>query len=205
MNTLTSNQITLIENAAKKLMHANNSVTTLEIKNQLRKDHPNNAWYQSDISEVMDYFYQQGVFDYNDNGTYRVYFDPVNPVGITGPTGVTSVITTGSTQPGISFTVTVPKKVAKPKKNVVDGGIIGKTKALDLITNSKGKIFSVVFTKKDGSDRKMTCRYKGLSPLGYVIVTDMSVAKKGEVDTREVNIQTLKQLKINNTLYKVNV
>jgi hypothetical protein len=66
---------------------------------------------------------------------------------------------------------------------------------------SSGKIFSVEFTKKDGSSRKMTCRLGvkkhlrgGRNTVRHIkkYVTVFSMADKGY---RNVNIQTLKTVK----------
>ena len=58
---------------AKDLLKANNTVTTLEIKQQLRKDYPYFYWDQSTVSKFMDGFAGDGIFSYTDNGTYRTY------------------------------------------------------------------------------------------------------------------------------------
>lgn len=58
---------------AKDLLKANNTVTTLEIKGQLRKDYPYYYWDQSTVSKYMNGFAGDGIFSYTDNGTYRTY------------------------------------------------------------------------------------------------------------------------------------
>ena len=58
---------------AKDLLRANNTVTTLEIKGQLRKDYPYYYWDQSTVSKYMNGFAGDGIFSYTDNGTYRTY------------------------------------------------------------------------------------------------------------------------------------
>ena len=87
---------------------------------------------------------------------------------------------------------------------------VSRDKALELINTSKGKMFSVLFIKKDGTKRYMNCRTgvkkgvtgKGLSfdpkKSGYVNVYD--VQAKGH---RLVNINTLKLIKINKSEYTV--
>ena len=47
---------------AKDLLKANNTVTTLEIKQQLRKDYPYFYWDQSTVSKFMDGFAGDGIF-----------------------------------------------------------------------------------------------------------------------------------------------
>ncbi len=83
-------------------------------------------------------------------------------------------------------------------------------KVLDIINKSKGKIFSAVFLKKDGTIRRMNCRLnvkkgvngKGMSydPIkrGLLPVYDMD--KKG---FRMININTLISFKVNGKNYNV--
>lgn len=60
---------------AKDLLKANNTVTTLEIKLQLRKDFPYYYWDQSTVSKYMDGFAGDGIFHYRNSsdGTHRIY------------------------------------------------------------------------------------------------------------------------------------
>lgn len=58
---------------ATQLAKANNTVTTLEIKNELRRDYPYYFWTQDAVSKIMDSLAGDGVFSYTDNGTYRTY------------------------------------------------------------------------------------------------------------------------------------
>lgn len=173
-------QIDLIKSAADDLLKANNTVTTLEIKGELRKNYPEFYWVQRDISVIMDNFYANGYYDYFDTGTYRIY---------SKPTPTTSKSTTSTT------TTNVVLKQSKSNQKVK----ISKTKALELIQNSNGKFFGVTFTKKDGTVRKMTCKLKGEgnpNSLGYLPVVDVN-----EQASRQVNLQTLFELRINKTNY----
>lgn len=58
---------------AKKLAKANNTVTTLEIKNELRRDYPYYYWTQQVVSDFTAQFAGDGVFSFTDNGTFRTY------------------------------------------------------------------------------------------------------------------------------------
>lgn len=58
---------------AKQLAKANNTVTTLEIKLELRRDYPYYYWTQQVVSNYMDQLAGDGIFTYTDNGTYRTY------------------------------------------------------------------------------------------------------------------------------------
>ena len=82
---------------------------------------------------------------------------------------------------------------------------------LDIIKSSKGKFFSVIFIKKDGTLRTMNCRLgvkkylKGgklrFSPSkkGLVVVFD-----REKREYRMININTTQSLKVNGKEYYVN-
>ena len=88
--------------------------------------------------------------------------------------------------------------------------LIHRTKLESLIVSSKGKIFSCLFLKKDGSLRAMNCRLgvtKGVKGTGkpihnqsnsYLTVYDMI-----NKDYRAINLDTLELLEFGGTLYQV--
>lgn len=183
-----------ILSVAKKLCKANNTVTTLEIKTELRKRYPNTRWDQSKVSTTMIEANSAGKFDYTDNGTFRTY----------------SLVGKGtSTAPAAQVTTTTTGKVKKAKapKAPMTTQKISRTKALDLIQNSNGKFFTVTFIKKDGSRRVLNGQYTpdmGVSPLGYVPVKDISAVRRKEVKTvKNVNLQTIESITLNNVLSKI--
>lgn len=206
---------------ADRLLKANNTVTTLEVKVELRKTDPEFFWDQPTVSKLMDEFAQEGKFTYTDNGTYRIYSSPlgsvsasqtavgiINPPTTTASTGTAVIIPGNPTGSAGTSGKTAP---SKPKT-------ISRTKALDLIQNSKGHFFKVVFTKKkDGKERTMNAQYvkgQGTSALGLVKVKESSLMKKlkqtGDINTipsksviRSFNINNLKSLGIGGQLYKV--
>jgi hypothetical protein len=92
-------------------------------------------------------------------------------------------------------------------------GTISRDEAKQLIKETKGKIFTVTFTKKDGSERTMNARLgvkvylrggqlaydaesKGLLP-----VFDMQIG--GENGYRMINLNTILSLKIGGNTYTV--
>jgi len=88
--------------------------------------------------------------------------------------------------------------------------IVSKNKAKELINSSKGQIFSVTFTKKNGETREMICR-KGVkkhlkggelmfdpNEKGLAVVFDM---KKNAY--RMININTLEKIVVDKTAYSV--
>ena len=89
---------------------------------------------------------------------------------------------------------------------------ITQDKAKQLIHNTNGKIFSSVFTKKDGTIRLMTGRLKvtkylndnarprPYDPNKYNLICLFDMINKGY---RMINIETLKQLTINKNKYVI--
>lgn len=181
-----------ILSVAKKLCKANNTVTTLEIKTELRKRYPNSRWEQSKVSSVMNDAYTAGKFTYTDNGTFRTY----------------SLAGKGTTSTPVAqvSTPTVTGKVKKVKAPMTTQKI-SRTKALELIQNSNGKFFTVTFIKKDGTRRVLNGQYTpdmGVSPLGYILVRDISAVRRNEdKKVKNVNLQTIESITLNNVLSKV--
>ena len=184
-----------ILSVAKKLCKANNTVTTLEIKTELRKRYPNNRWEQAKVSSTMIDANAAGKFDYTDNGTFRTY-------SLVGKGTTTTPVAQVSTP-----TTTGKAKKAKAPKAPMTTQKISRTKALDLIQNSNGKFFTVTFIKKDGTRRVLNGQYTpdmGVSPLGYILVKDISAVRKKEVKTvKNVNLQTIESITLNNVLSKI--
>lgn len=87
---------------------------------------------------------------------------------------------------------------------------INKKQALDLIQQSNGKTFSVIFTKKDKTKRLLNGRTgvkKGVkgtgmayNPLSKGLLPIYDMQKKG---FRMINLETIEALKINKTEYIV--
>jgi len=82
--------------------------------------------------------------------------------------------------------------------------------AKEMIYNTKGKIFSVNFIKKDGSVRKMNCRRnvkKGVTgagmaydPKAYNLIPVFDMANEG---FRMINASTIQELKVEGKTYKI--
>lgn len=179
------NKITTIKDAAEELLEKNGVVTTLEIKNYLRKKFPARQWTQALISQVMQAVFQlQKIVGLNfyDNGTYREYY-------------------IGSKKP--SQPVKGKKSKTTKSKTNMKVATISRTNAIDKILNSKGRFFTVSWTKKNGEPRTLNCQKAAgadVTPFGYIRVN--RTARKGQalVDTRTIN-----QLSIGNNVYKVRV
>lgn len=162
-----------IKQVANALLKANNTVTTLELKVELRKKYPSQKWKQSDISQAMNDLYLQGLYTYTDNGTYRVYSAVAAPVAKTVVSG---------------------RKASTQK--------VSRTKALELIQKNGGRFFDVTFTKKDGTTREMKCRIEkhNTKPtnFGYLLVLDVE-----DNTPKSLNLQTVSELRMNKNVYKV--
>lgn len=74
---------------------------------------------------------------------------------------------------------------------------ISRTKAVELINNSKGRRFTVTFTKKDGTTRTINGSRKNQTPLGNIT---MRVPNEGY---KTVNPNTIVGLNINRNTYIV--
>ena len=87
---------------------------------------------------------------------------------------------------------------------------INKDTAREYIYATNGKIFSAVFTKKDGEKRKMVCRQgvakyvKGIGlkfkPEEKELIGVFDMHKKAY---RFINVKTLEQLKVKGKTYKI--
>jgi len=87
---------------------------------------------------------------------------------------------------------------------------ISKATAKDMIQNSKGKIFTTTYIKKDNSKRVMNCRLevkKGVTGEGlkynpdeYNLIPVYDMQSRG---FRMVNVDTLVSLSISNETYEV--
>ena len=75
---------------------------------------------------------------------------------------------------------------------------ISRTKAVNMIVNSKGKFFTVKFIKQNGETRVINGNLKGLNSLGYLRVNSIK-----DKQVRNVNTQTITGLTINGINYRV--
>ncbi len=87
---------------------------------------------------------------------------------------------------------------------------ISTNQAISLIQETHGKVFTAVFTKKDGTARKMNCRLgvskhvtgKGMAynPAHYGLMTVFDMKSK---DYRTLNLKTLTALQVSKEFYVV--
>lgn len=185
-----------VKDTANRLCQANNTVTTLEIKTELRKTHPYFHWIQNSrngltgVSEYMDELQQEGHFTYTDNGQYRIY------------SAVTTTKSPKARTPKHAGTPT-PRNTSNPNHNIRS---ISRQKALDMMANNKGHFFTAVFVKQDGTERTINCQYlkdQNSNPLGYVMVKEAQKMKDGVNAIRQINLQTLRKLRIGGQNYNI--
>ena len=77
---------------------------------------------------------------------------------------------------------------------------IDRTKLLRLIDSTKGKFFTVDFTKKDGTLRTMTCRLGVTSKLKE---TDIVVYAAIKMEHRTLDLSAIFRVRAGGTYYKV--
>ena len=77
---------------------------------------------------------------------------------------------------------------------------INKTQSFKLIQENAGKFLTVTFIKEDKSTRVMNGQYKKreTNALGYVLIRETKTGIE-----KNVNLQTLKEIKVNKQIYKV--
>ena len=87
---------------------------------------------------------------------------------------------------------------------------IDRDTAKQYIYKTNGKIFSGVFTKKNGEKRKMVCRRsvaKYVKGVGLKFKPEekdlIGVFDMHKVAYRFINVKTLEQIKVKGTLYKI--
>jgi hypothetical protein len=183
---LTPSQHTKLETVANELAIPNNTITTLEIKNELRKRFPKEWWVQQDVSDAMrDLSDNQGKFDYYDNGTFRTY-TLVNVPNAYDPKQVNA---------GSSFTLPPAAPVKQKKVRSNQDYTVDRKTVMDLIEQSNGLIFSI-------QPQNLALRLKAFdTPKGYLTVYDMN-EKTGATDC-VINMQSISGIKINGDNYTI--
>lgn len=193
-------QNTDILSTATQLARANNTVTTLEIKTELRKLFDVK---QAEVSTAMADFATKGLFSYKDNGTYRVY--SLANVKFPSKSQTRRGLVKGSAT-ALAAGAKAAATRAKNKGGVSVGNVISRSKALQLMQNNKGHFFTAEFVKQDGTLRKLNGQYvsgQSTNPLGYVLVKESGKLKTGVNAIRNINLQTLKSIKIGGVKYTV--
>lgn len=157
-------------------LKSTNQTTVEDVKLQTRKSYPDFYTTTADVENVINNMVNEGVLVANGD----VYSDP---------------------RVEVKTSVKASKQIAELKtKN------ISRSKAADLIRNSKGAIFSATFIKKDRTLRTINCKLHekgGNGELGYIKVNEIGKIKKGEPAVRNLNLQTLQQLSMHGKVLNV--
>lgn len=166
----------LVKKVVYQLLTPNNTVTTLEVKQECISQFPEYYWKQEFIKNVVDELLTEGdLFVSDDNGTFRTYSsNKLKPVD-------------------------KPSKIKSPKIVTNNKAKIGRKKVLDILESSKGKFITVSFIKKDDSNRIMNCKYMGHNNLGYAEVIETK-----SKTIKNVNLQTIYSIKSSGVVYNVN-
>lgn len=170
---------TAVIETARRLLTANNTVTTLEMKAELRIQYPDFYWSQADVSQWMDSLASENKYSYTSTGNYRIY----------------SFYKAPNTK-----TTNTKTKTVKTSKNV-SGNVINRAKALDMIKNNKGHYFTATWTKTDGTVRTLNCQYS--KDLNKVASNFIKVKSGTLADVKSINLNTLSELKIAGAVYTV--
>jgi len=179
---------------AKGLCKANNTVTTLEIKLELRRDYPYYFWTQQAVSDYMSQLAGDGIFTYADNGTYRTYSlaTPAQVAQTAGPVSKSisnqqTVISSGSGIAKVAGTqpTQAPKRGrGRPRKNQNTSftqTAINRSLAYSYVSDPNFESVSISGKLVTRSD----IRAQKKSPLGY-----LSAAKLAKVDSITVSGKT---------------
>ena len=137
---------------AKQLLKANNTVTTLEVKNELRRDYPYYFWTQDVVSKFMAQLAGDGVLNYKDNGTYRIY-------SLANTTPAKSIPASP-----IVKVQSRRKKKKKPSKN----GVIFRSSVANFVDGASNSFEAVTLSSGKTVDRN-TIRNQKKSLLGYIL------------------------------------
>ena len=210
-------------NTAKDLCKTSKNVSILDIKQNVVKTHPQYFWTQAYISAVMSDAYKAGIFTQsNIKDIKNIVYSLNSNTKIKNMSTVTVAVkkTAKKVTKKSSTVVESPKVVSNDTKTTTK--TISKTKALELMENNRGHFFTATFITKEGELRTMNCQYlkdQSNSKLGYVKVKEAikakvakEAAKKAKAAKkkvakpdviRNINMQTLKTLKIAGNSYKV--
>lgn len=163
---------------AKTLAKANNTVTTLEIKTELRRDYPYYFWTQDVVSKYMDQLAGDGLFTYTDNGTYRIY----------KLAGKTAAPTSSSTSVFAKVSGKISTKTSKPiaRSKSRRGGAVNRHSVPSLLNQG-----SFVFATFNGSGRS------------NVTLNDIKAQKKSVSAYITRRLNNLTSINVANRTYKV--
>lgn len=168
----------IVETGAKELLVAANQVTALELTTLLKKKVGQYHWTKDNVGEILNQVEADGKLTSEDKGSYKIY----------------------SSVKGV--------KLGAEKVSVSDikKTTIGKKAALELMKNNRGHFFTATFVNKEGNLRTINAQYlkdQGTTDLGYVKVRETSKMRTEENAVRQINLQTIEELRIGGKTFKV--
>ena len=171
INILTKNQSEMkamkdaVLKVARDLARANNTVTTLEIKTELRRDYPYYFWDQATVSNYMAQLAGDGIFNYTDNGTYRTYSLAKAPATKTTSSAKTlNIVVTKSL--GVSGSAGVVGTAGTKSKKKKSKNILARNQVIFCTVSPK---FQSVKLASGKVVDKNTIRSQKKSPEGYIM------------------------------------
>ena len=171
MTTINKSVKEAVINAANKLLRANNTVSTLELKLALRKSQPLFYWNQKLVSDTMNELYKENKFTFVDNGTFRVYSKPTK-----ANIKVTRAYVPSNTMNGIANKVTVNKNGTTIHGNLtVTGGITAYTNTSNKRGLVKGSATALAAGAKAAATRAAN---KGLTTVKKTSSNSTKVVSK---------------------------
>ena len=189
----------LIEDTARMLIAATGQTTTLEVKKALRQSQPDESWKQKDISSAMELIeIENSDLTYHDNGTFRTYTTHANLSAQVQSTSTPAPQTQTKKSKKAKKLSKAPVTSTAPDKRV------SRSMISNLISNSKGRFFTLEFTKKNGDTRVMNGQVRKsnlMNGLGYFNVTER--LGKGQSQQRQVDPRTITRLTLSGVTYGV--
>lgn len=171
----------------KELLGKNGATTTLEVKDECRKRWPKKSWFQGTVSQVM----AQSGYHFLDNGIHRTYLNTQSP----GP--ATVVV---SSQSPIGAITNIPPVVVTTTAATAPVTAVSRTELVKRMKNSKGKFYTITFTKNNGDQRVLNCKSSKkdfMDDLGYIKTKDCKNRYK------LVNPRTITELRIGGEIFVV--
>ena len=189
----TTSQRNAVLITALEMLQSSTKITPEEVKEKLRKDEKEYRWVQPVVEKLLE----------------ELTFKDLIAECKGGYCSKTTPMVGRSTKSIITKAGTAIKTVSKTAKPAFTKTVkISKTTALGLIKNNKGRFFTAVFAKKDGTVRTINCQYRKGQPaseFGYVQVNESGLLKTTPTKAiRQINMQTLKSLTIAGTRYVLN-
>jgi len=196
-------KIGLIAGMTMLMLHEDEETTSKTIKKRLAKEHGEYSWSTSEISKELSKYDTEGSIIMSKSGDASL---PIKEV-----IKETKKLAKETTEAPKAEKQLVPGETVDTNKvktlRTRGMGKLSKADARKLMENNKGHFFSAEFTTKKNKARVINCQYlpnQENDGLGYVKVREASKMRtKASSSVRNINMQTLKYLKIGGTTYKV--